>query len=153
MSIDQQGGVQPRKTITSTDAGSQNHKHPLIYPKGYTDTSAIRTRPGNDPGGITCRLPGDQQHHHGAHRRVHPCSRAYGGRESANPARCCCHLPGLGEQPRLGQHLGHPGQVWVPETRPSRSSGMCIPMEGTGESIVSMDFEVVESTGIGDRLR
>jgi hypothetical protein len=30
---------------------------------------------------------------------------------------------------------------------------MCILMEETGESIVSMDFEVVESTGIGDRLR
>ena len=34
-----------------------------------------------------------------------------------------------------------------------RSSGMCVLVEDAGESVLSPDVEVVESAGIGDRLR
>jgi hypothetical protein len=44
-------------------------------------------------------------------------------------------------------------RLWVPKTRPCSSSGMCVLVEDAGESVLSPDVEVVESAGVGDRLR
>jgi hypothetical protein len=43
--------------------------------------------------------------------------------------------------------------VWVPKTRPCRSSGMCVLVEDAGESVLSPDVEVIQSVGIGDGFR
>jgi hypothetical protein len=42
-------------------------------------------------------------------------------------------------------------QVWVPKTRPCRSSCMCVLVEDAGESVLSPDVEVIQSARICDR--
>jgi hypothetical protein len=55
------------------------------------------------------------------------------------------------QQRRRGQHRRP--DLWVPKTRPSRSSGMCVLVKDAGESILSPGVEVIQSARICDRFR
>jgi hypothetical protein len=53
----------------------------------------------------------------------------------------------------LPPSAGNEPTLWVPKTRPCRSSGMCVLVEDAGESVLSPDVEMIQSAGIGDRVR